>query len=101
MKRKEPIPEFKSWEEEAEFWDTHDLSDYWDDFKPIKVRFAKNLSLSHGITVRLDSGTLIALRQAAKKMGIGPTTLARMWIIERLRKPAESKVSPPRRRRSA
>ncbi len=44
MKPKEPIPEFKSRQEEAEFWDTHDLADYWDEFKPVKVRFARNLS---------------------------------------------------------
>jgi CopG antitoxin of type II toxin-antitoxin system len=40
----EPIPEFKSRQEEAEFWDTHDLADYWREFKTVKVRFAKNLS---------------------------------------------------------
>ena len=82
MKPKEPIPEFKSREEEAEFWDTHDLADYWDGFKPVRVRFAKNLS--QGITIRFDPDTLERLRQEASKKGIGPTTLARMWILERL-----------------
>jgi hypothetical protein len=82
MKPKEPIPQFKSREEEAEFWDTHDLADYWDDFKPVKVRFAKNLS--EGITIRFDPETLEQLRGEARKKGIGPTTLARMWILERL-----------------
>lgn len=29
--KREPIPKhFKSVEEAAEFWDTHDLADYWD-----------------------------------------------------------------------
>lgn len=82
MKPKEPIPEFASREEEAEFWDTHDLADYWDEFKPVDVRFAKNLS--EGITIRLDSETLAKLRSRAKEKGIGPTTLARMWILEHL-----------------
>jgi hypothetical protein len=82
MKPKEPIPQFKSREEEAEFWDTHDLADYWDDFKPVKVRFARNLS--EGITIRFDPETLEQLRGEARKKGIGPTTLARMWILERL-----------------
>jgi len=76
------IPKFKSREEEAEFWDTHDLTDYWDEFKPVRVRFAKNLS--EGITIRLDRETLTELRSRAKEKGIGPTTLARMWILERL-----------------
>ena len=82
MKPKEPIPEFKSRDEEAEFWDTHDLSDYWDEFKPARVRFAKNLS--EGITIRFDPETLAKLRDQARRKGMGPTTLARMWILERL-----------------
>ena len=77
------IPKFASLEEEAEFWDTHDMGDYWDELKPAKVKFAKNLS--QGITIRFDLETLRELRMYAHEMGIGPTTLARMWILERLR----------------
>ena len=83
MKAKEPIPQFASREEEANFWDTHDLADYWDEFKPVKVRFAKNLS--EGITIRFDRETLTKLRDLAREQGIGPTTLARMWILQHLR----------------
>jgi predicted DNA binding CopG/RHH family protein len=82
-REKEPIPVFRSIEEEAHFWDTHSLADYWDEFKPVRVRFAKNLS--KWLTIRLDPQTLQALREKAKEKGIGPTTLARMWILERLR----------------
>ena len=38
-RKKSRIPEFKTIEEEAEFWDTHDTTDYEDEFKPVKVRF--------------------------------------------------------------
>jgi CopG antitoxin of type II toxin-antitoxin system len=79
----EPIPEFHSREEEAAFWDSHDLADYWDTFKPVRARF--NKQLSEGITVRLDPETLSQLRERAHALGIGPTTLARMWILEHLR----------------
>lgn len=82
MKPKEPIPDFKSRQEEAEFWDTHDLADYWDEWKSVKVRFAKNLS--EGLTIRLDPETMKAVRAQAKRKGVGPTTLIRMWVMERL-----------------
>lgn len=82
LQKKNTIPEFKNRKEMAEFWDTHDFTDYKDEFKPIKVRFAKNLS--EGITIRLDPQTLSKLRSHAKKQGIGPTTLARMWVIRQL-----------------
>ena len=80
---KSRIPEFKNREEEARWWETHSLADYQDEFKTIKVRFAKNLS--EGLHVRLDPETLMKLRIEAKEKGIGPTTLVRMWVKEQLR----------------
>ena len=77
------IPQFKNKEEEARFFETHSLSSLQDEFKPIEVRFAKNLS--EGLHIRLDPNALMELRSEAKVKGIGPTTLARMWILEQLR----------------
>ena len=82
MKPKEPIPEFASREEVARFWDTHDFADYWGEWTPVRARFAKNLS--EGITVRFDPETMRELRAQAKRRGVGPTTLIRMWVLERL-----------------
>jgi len=81
---KSRIPEFSSLEEEAKFWDSHDTADYEHEFTPVRVKFAKNLS--EGITIRLDAETLSVLRAIAHEKGIGPTTLARMWILEQLRR---------------
>ncbi len=77
------IPEFASREEEAEFWDTHDITEFADQLRPVRVHFARRLS--EGITIRLTPDVLADLRARATEMGIGPTTLARMWILERLR----------------
>ncbi len=93
-KTKEPLPEFQSRQEMAEFWDTHDFADYMDEFKPVKVRFAKNLS--QPISIRLDPETLTELRSRAREKGIGPTTLARMWILEHLRELQEGSRSSGR-----
>lgn len=81
--KKKTIPEFKSREEEAKFFDTHDMADYQHEFKTVKVKFAKNLS--EGITIRFDKPTIEKLRELAHEKGVGPTTLARMWIMEQLR----------------
>ena len=85
------IPQFRTREEEAAWWDTHDITDYLDELQPVKVRFAKNLS--EGLTVRLDPKTMQELRERAKRQGIGPTTLIRMWVMERLR--AEAAQTTP------
>ena len=34
---KSRIPEFASREEEAEFWDTHDFTDYLDELEPVRA----------------------------------------------------------------
>lgn len=81
--KKSSIPTFATLEEEAAFWDSHEIMDFLDELAPVRVRFAKNLS--EGITIRFDPGTLEKLRVEAHKKGVGPTTLARMWIMERLR----------------
>ena len=83
------IPEFPTLEEEAAFWDTHSTADYEAEFKPVRVRFAKRLS--SGVTIRLDPDTLEQLRSLAQEKGIGPTTLIRMWVLERLGKHAANR----------
>ncbi len=83
MTNKQPkIPEFKNHEEEAAFWDTHSFADYWHEWKPIKVRFAKHLSDT--LNVRFDPQDVAKIRAAAQKKGVGPTTLIRMWVREHL-----------------
>lgn len=82
-KTRDPLPGKKATRKElAEFWDTHSFADYWDKLKPAKVRFAKNLSSA--MTVRFDAETETKLRLEAQKKGVGPTTLVRMWVREKL-----------------
>lgn len=80
------IPEFKSREEEAEFWDSHDLADYWGEFKPVELRLDK---VSHTILMDIDHETLSKLVHYGQKKDINPITLAKMWIIERLKQEDE------------
>lgn len=80
---KKKLPEFKSIEEEAEFWDTHSFADYWDEFElvkePVFVRPPKKV-----VSLRLDRQMLEALEMLANEKSIPYTTLLRMWIKERL-----------------
>src|SRR3954469_1255001 len=81
------IPDFRSREEEAAFWDTHDFTEFLDETRPVKLRVAKNLS--EGLTVRLDRRDREELERRATEQGIGPSTLVRMWIKDRLRQSTE------------
>ena len=79
---KDPIPRFATREEEAEFWDTHDFTDYWDELQPANLDASPNLASS--ILVPLDGDSLSQIRQHADAKGVDAETLARTWILERL-----------------
>lgn len=76
-----PIKPFKTVQEEADFWDTHSVVDKID--KGTLVGFHQ-ANKTHTITIRFQPEHLKKLRNKAVERGIGPTTLARMWILEHL-----------------
>lgn len=86
-KKLQTVPEFKSIEEEANFWDTHSTEDFPDYWKPAPdVKFSKNLTSIYQkvVPIRLDESTKKAIEKVAKEKGIGISTTARMLIRERL-----------------
>lgn len=69
--------------EAAEFWDSHSPLDYPAEYQAAAVKFSRPL-VKRGLTVKLSDETLERLRTVAQECGLGPSTLARMWIMERL-----------------
>ena len=80
-----PIPQFATREEEAEFWDTHDFTDYWDELEPANVVVSPNLTSSILLTLDLEGESLTRLCEKADTLGVNIETLARTWILERLK----------------
>ena len=79
---KDTIPEFATREEEAEFWDTHDFADYWDELEPAYLKASLNLTSS--ILVPLNGEVLTQICEKADSLGVNVETLVRTWILERL-----------------
>ena len=79
---KDPIPRFATREEEAEFWDTHDFTDYWDELEPANLEASPNLHSS--ILVSFDSEALSLIYKYADAEGVNAESLVRTWILERL-----------------
>ena len=85
MRRPKPIKPFKSLEEEASFWDTHDISDL---IKNPKIPISSLLSLDSKktsvMTLRVQRSVKERIQKFAKFKGINSATLSRMWLIEKL-----------------
>jgi predicted DNA binding CopG/RHH family protein len=76
-----PICPFKTIAEEAAFWATHSVVDEINDGTLVGFHQANKTGI---VTVRFSQEDLQRLREEAFQKGIGPTTLIRMWIKERL-----------------
>lgn len=85
MKKKAKIiPDFKSHKEEAEFWDTHSLADYWDQFNDVDITVELQKPAEETLIIRLQKSLKKQLALIAKKKGISISSLSRMWLMERL-----------------
>jgi hypothetical protein len=84
------IPAFNSVEEEAEFWDTHDFTDFIEESTPVEITVGE--ALVKRLTVRLDEGDSRELARRARSLGVSPSTLARIWLKERLSEDAEAEA---------
>ena len=55
QKQKTSIPEkFASYEEEAAWFDTHDLADYWHELEPVDIEFQLEKPKEENIVVRVQ-----------------------------------------------
>jgi predicted phosphatase len=80
--RPDPIPPFKTLDEEADFWDTHDLSEFGK-VPLMKLPLLEN-EKEESLTVRLQKSVKMKLTRVARSKGINVGTLTRMWLIEKL-----------------
>ena len=83
------IPAFRNIEEEAEFFDTHDFSELWNEGEPVRIRHSKNKSMQIRWDVEADS----ELQHLADIRHIPKSTLARAWLLERLEQERKRQAS--------
>jgi len=93
MKKVKRIPEFESIAEEAKFWDSHDLTDYLAEMKEVKIDFKLKAPKEEILAIRVQPGLKQSLEKIARTYGINVSTLARLWLIERLRRTEKPKLA--------
>ena len=78
------IPQFKTEQEEAEFWDSHDSTDFLDETEAVNVTFVDARPSMKQISLRLDPSVIDQLKSLATVKGIGYQTMIRRWFMKRL-----------------
>lgn len=80
------LPEFKTDEDAADFFDTHSTVDFWDDLEPVED---VTISIPHLprslVTLPLSEKLLEEIKQLAREEGIPYQRLVRQWLAERVR----------------
>ena len=88
------IPTFRTIEEAAAFFDTHDMADFADDWEEeTDVRF-EAAQPKDGIWLRFDDETLAALTRLARDRRTSPAAMTRRWVLERLREQQADENNP-------
>jgi predicted DNA binding CopG/RHH family protein len=84
MMKKKELPEFRNIEEMATFWDDHDSTA----FEAGTVEAVEYKPKRFVLTVRFDSGDMLAISRAARRLGMDRSTLVRVAVKNYLeRKP--------------
>lgn len=90
MAKPKELPHFNGAEEEATFWETHSVADYWNQMEPVEVKAERQRKKL--ISIRLDPVYLEQIKQVANRKGIPYQSLIQMWLVEKL---AEQTPSAP------
>ncbi len=78
---KSSISKAKSYKEIGEFWDTHDLSDFWDQTKRVKCEVGIESEITY---YSLDKKLAEEVQSIARKRGVSPDTLINLWVQEKI-----------------
>ncbi|MGD2089556.1 MAG: CopG family antitoxin [Candidatus Aminicenantes bacterium] len=80
-KNKSSISKASSYQEIGEFWSEHDLTDFWDQTKP--VEFEVDIQ-SEKIYYPLERDLANEVSKIAQKRGVAAETLLNLWIKEKV-----------------
>lgn len=84
MTKVKSIPHFKNEQEEAEFWATHDTTQYFDTSKPLHIEFPNLKPTTKTITLRLPVMLLHTIKKIANKQDVPYQSLIKVFLDEKV-----------------
>ena len=82
MSKVKKLPKFKSEQEEREFWEAHDSSDYVDWTQAKSVSLPNLKPSTKTISLRLPEGLLDSIKIEANKRDMPYQSLIKVWLAE-------------------
>ncbi len=81
---KDKIPHGQSYEEIADFWDTHSLAEYWDQTEPAEFEISAEARRHYLVSV--DRELLSRVQKLARIRGISTESLVNLLLAQSLGK---------------
>jgi len=82
-KNKSGISKAENYRQMGDYWDTHDLTEHWEEGKDVRM----NVAIASEVTYcALERDLSERVRKAAKRHGVSSDTLVNMWLLNRLEK---------------
>ncbi len=79
------LPKFQNETEEADFWDKHDVTDYFDITKAKSVKFSKLKKTTKSISLRLPVDMIEELKVKANAIDVPYQSLIKMFLTNALK----------------
>jgi len=83
-KRLKPIPKFANEDEERQFWEQHDSSEYLDWGQAQQVVMPRLKPTTKTISLRLPQHLLDSIKAAANARDVPYQSLIKVWLQEKL-----------------
>lgn len=92
MKKKlKNTPKFRNEDDERNFWDTHDLTEYFDMSKAEPVIFPNLKPTTKSISLRLPEYLLARIKQLANSRDVPYQSLMKIFLAERIEQELRAK----------
>jgi len=93
MKKLKKIPDFRSEDDEREFWATHDVIDYFDFKHPLQGDFINLRPSTKSITVRLPEWLIDDLKMIANKKDVPYQSLLKIYLAQKVQEEHRAQVA--------
>jgi hypothetical protein len=86
------VSQARSYQEIGDFWDTHDLADYWDRTEAVEFEVDVRSEVRY---FRLESTLAASVAKIAWQRGVSVETLLNLWVQEKLQEIALRRSTKP------